>query len=334
MKWDGTDALIASVDYRERFLETHNGTSADINLILIALLQKLDVAVYPVALSTRRNGLLVPYSPSIFKLNYVVAYVQEPDYDIFLDATSEFVGTPGLIPSRCLNGNGLMVKKETEQWLSLNRGFAHSKKQYVTVTMDPAGITTAKVSHDYSGYAYLDWMDEVKSSNQDKEILKNKVQKNNPEITVLSYEVSRSDPKTMAGRETLELDISAQLVDAGGELLLNPFVLMDYQENPFKSETRRYPVDLNYPREMNSTVVIQMPKGYSVKELPENVKFNNADGTASFTYLASAAGSNLTFRAVLKITKPVFTESEYLDLRVFFSEVVRKLSTPVELSKT
>jgi len=62
LKWDGSDRLLASQDVRNRFMVTHSGTSADINLCLIALLNKLDVTTYPIVLSTRQNGLLVPFS--------------------------------------------------------------------------------------------------------------------------------------------------------------------------------------------------------------------------------------------------------------------------------
>lgn len=334
LKWDGYNALIASKDYRDRFLSTHTGTSADINLLLVVLLNKMEITTYPVALSTRSNGLLVQFSPTISKLNYVIAMVQHEDINMFIDATMANVATPGILPARCLNGNGLMVKKNNEQWLELNKSFSSNRRQYVTVTMDPTGPVTAKVTQDFTGYGFLDWVDDLKANNNDPEIQKNKVQKENPDLNITKYEISKVDAKTVAGKETIELDMSSQLVDAGGELIFNPFVMLEYRENPFKSEERRYPVDLNYPRDFSSTVTVTLPKGYTVKVVPESIKFSNPDGSATFTYLASNTGAVMQFRVVLKITKHIFTESEYKELRVFFSEVVKKLNTPIELGKT
>jgi hypothetical protein len=128
--------------------------------------------------------------------------------------------------------------------------------------------------------------------------------------------------------------MSDQVVDAGTGLLFTPFALFEYSSNPFKAEERKYPVDLTFPRDLSTTIVMTLPKDYSVKVLPESLKFSTPDGGATFTYLSSASGSTVQFRAVLKITKQVFTESEYKDLRMFFTEVVKKINTPLELSKT
>lgn len=334
LKWNGSNALLASTDLRNKFLVTHDGSSADINLTLIALLNKMDVVTYPIVLSTRSNGLLVEFSPTITKLNYVIAYVQDKDVEMLIDATSSHVGTPGILPARCINGNGLLVKKDNEQWLSLSRNVSHIQRQFINVTVEDGGVAKAKVFQDYMGYGYMEWMDDLKSSNADKEIQRNKIQKEYPDLNIVSYEVSKMDPKTNSGKETIEVDLSSQLIDAGGEFIFNPFVMFDYSSNPFKSEERKFPVDLNYPREVSTTITVQLPKGYSVKQVPASMKYSNTDGSASFTYLASSSGSNLQFKVVLKITKYIFTESEYKDLRMFFSEVVKKISTPVELSKT
>ena len=334
IKWDGRSNVLTSWEFKNNFLVNHSGSSADINLSLICILKKLDITVYPIVLSTRQNGLLVQFSPTISKLNYVIAYVQHDGVDMMLDATSESIGTPGILPSRCLNGNGLLVKKDNEQWITLNKGYTDLKKQFVTITMENATTAKAKIVQDHIGYGFLTWMDDLKAGNHDLEIQKNKIQKQNPDLPILSYDVTKKDTKTISGKETMELDISSQLVDAGGDLIFNPFVMFEYAINPFKSEERRYPVDLIYPRELNTTIIVQLPKEYSVKSLPESTKYSNADGSASFTYLASASGSSMQFKIIMKINKQIFTESEYKDLRVFFSEVVKKINTPVELSKT
>lgn len=334
LKWNNSNSLLASSDLRNRFLESHNGTSADINLTLIALLNKLDIVTYPVVLSTRENGLLVSFAPDITKLDYVIGIVQDGDIELFLDGTSKHVGTPGILPARCLNGPGLLVKQDNEQWLELNKNYTYSKRQFVDINMDESGSVKAKVHQDFLGFAFVEWMNKVSAINQDKELIKNGLQKEFPDISVEGYELTKTDAKALAGKEIVDIDLTGQLLDAGGGYIFTPFVMNRFASNPFKSEERKYPVDLNYPMEISTTITMSLPKGVSVGELPPSVKLNNADRSATFIYLASASGSNLQFRAVLKITKNVFTESEYKDLRVFFSEVVKKLTTPVELNRT
>lgn len=124
------------------------------------------------------------------------------------------------------------------------------------------------------------------------------------------------------------------MIDAGGTFLFNPFIFFDFSTNPFKAETRRFPVDLACGKEINSTVIFQLPTGYSVKSLPPSLKFTTPDGSASFVYISNASGNSLQFNVTLKISKSVFTETEYLELRQFFSEVVKHINTPIEFGKT
>jgi hypothetical protein len=55
----------------ETVLREGTGNSADINILLVNLLNKLAITSYPVILSTRDNGTLSPFYPSRSRLNYV-----------------------------------------------------------------------------------------------------------------------------------------------------------------------------------------------------------------------------------------------------------------------
>lgn len=332
MKWNGVKTIFATDGIRNNFLSNHSGNSAEINLSLIALLNKIGIETYPIVLSTRENGVLLPYAPTLDKLNYVVGYVRHEGIEMFLDATSEHIA-PGYVPVYCLNGPGLFVKRQNEQWLTLYRTYNDTKKQFVTINVEKDGTAKAKITQDVKDYGFVAWADHQKTNNHDKEILKNILKKEHPDIEILSYEVNKKDVKTASAKEVIEANISNQLVDAGDITIFNPFVMFEYSKNVFKSEDRRYPVDLICPKDLSSTILVQLPKEYAVKKLPESIKFSNPDGSASFTYLASSSGSGIQFKVTLKLTKTIFAEDEYKELRSFFSEVAKKINEPLELSK-
>ena len=115
-------------------------------------------------------------------------------------------------------------------------------------------------------------------------------------------------------------------------MLFNPFVLSDLDVNPFLSETRKYPVDMNFPKELSSTVTVTL-KGLAVKQMPESIRFAIPDKSASFTYTAGATANSIQMKMTLKIERQVFTETEYQDLRRFYVEVVKKVGSMIELTK-
>lgn len=332
MKWNQQKRFVASDDIKKNFTENHSGSSAEINLTLIAILNEMDIKTYPVILSTRENGLLFAHNPSINNVNYVIGYVQHDGIKMLLDATAEQIPA-GMIPTYCMNGLGLVVNRDTTEWISLHENYKSIKKQFTLMKVDAQGNATAKTDQEWLGVGYLNWSEDQLKNNNDPEIKKNSLQKENPELEIKSYQILKKDIPNAMAKEAIELDLSSEVVDAGDRLILNPILFFDFKKNPFKSEARKYPTDLVCSQEISSTVVVQLSKDLKVGEMPPSIKFSTPDGSASFTYLANPNGSNLQFKVVIKINKHVFTEGEYLELRQFFNEVSKKINAPVELIK-
>lgn len=330
IKYNGVNRILA-FGARANFATNHSGSVADVNLTLIGLLNDLDIKTYPVLLSTRDNGLLMEHAPSYYSLNYVVGYIRDGDVNMFVDATDEHL-PPGMLPARCLNGRGLMIKKEGEEWIDLVSGQADFKRQFINISVGKDGMAKAVVSNDYGGYGYAGWVDESKKINYDAELAANQIHKANPDLRVVKYSVDRNDPSKASSKETLDLDLSERVIDAGDNILLTPLLLNELSDNPFKSETRKYPIDLSFGRDLGSTVVITLD-GLEPVKLPPSERFTSVDGSATFTYVTGVRDNSVQIRAVLKITRTIYTESEYHDLRRFFSEVARKVSAPIEFRK-
>ncbi len=55
----------------------------------------------------------------INKFNYVIAHVSMDGKDYLLDATDPFLPAT-MLPVRCLNGEGRLINKKDQRWISLN----------------------------------------------------------------------------------------------------------------------------------------------------------------------------------------------------------------------
>ncbi len=84
MKWNEEESLYTTLQDLGSTYRKGSGNSADINLCLVLLLKRLDFDAFPVALSTRQNGLISPAFPTIDKLNYVVAGVKYDGKFLFI----------------------------------------------------------------------------------------------------------------------------------------------------------------------------------------------------------------------------------------------------------
>jgi hypothetical protein len=332
IKWNGVSSMFVTETFKKNFTEDHSGNSAEVNLALVYLLNEVGITTYPIGLSTRDNGLLTTFSPSLSQLNYVVGMIQHENVEMFVDATSEHL-SPGILPYRCLNGSGLLIKKDNEQWFTLNKKSNDIKRQFIQVKVAADGDVVAKVTEDRLEYSFLEWADEQKEHGNDKTVAQSAIQKANPDIKILSYDVTKKDAAQKKSQQTLEVNMSNNLVDAGDEYIFNPFILFDYISNPFKSETRAYPVDFGCPKELHTTIIVTLPEKMTIKELPKSIKLTNPDATANFTFITNGTGNTIQLKSVLKIQKYVYTQDEYVDLRRFFTELIKVVNSPIHLTK-
>ena len=74
VRYDGKNRLYAPEPLRKAF-DAHRGTSADVNLLLIAALREAGLPAHPLLLSTRDHGRVNKEFPLLERFNYVVALV-------------------------------------------------------------------------------------------------------------------------------------------------------------------------------------------------------------------------------------------------------------------
>ncbi len=72
IKWNQLNRYHSSKGFK-KVLEEKTGNSADINLLLVAMLREAGFDANPVVISTRNNGFIHPYIPSTARFNYVIA---------------------------------------------------------------------------------------------------------------------------------------------------------------------------------------------------------------------------------------------------------------------
>ena len=76
IKWDNNQRLFSSSRSLSYIQNKGTGNSADINLALFQLLKNLGIEAYPVALSTRDNGMISPAYVAFRKLNHVIVFAE------------------------------------------------------------------------------------------------------------------------------------------------------------------------------------------------------------------------------------------------------------------
>lgn len=326
IKYNGYDGVLPYYDNLKTSIKEKSGNSADINLNLIALLRKMDFQAQPVVLSTRQHGYIHPSHASLDALNYVLVLVKVGGKQILVDATEPHLPL-GQIPFRCLNGSGILLDKENPQKIALLNQENYSRR--ISMIMDYTGDSvTGNMKTDLAGYfAGKEW-----KSMQEKGMDTYTKEKSggNADWALKNLD-AQWEGNTLVQR--CEIDKANPFKGKPAMVYLNAIYGKHFDENPFKLQTRKYPVDFGCPYNYSYQVILKLPEEYTLENVPENVKVVLPEKGGSFLYSASLMGNQLVISSEFKINKLIYGQLQYPMIKQLFQHVVDKYNEKIVIKK-
>lgn len=330
IKWNGQEACYVSQELRQAH-QLKSGNSADINLNLLILLRKVGLKAYPVLFSTRSNGKISVYSPTITKFNYVAVGVDLPSGTIYLDASEEYAPM-GLIPTRLLGCLGHPLDESKRECSVLLKPEKKDKKATrTTLSIDESGKIAGKVITYRDDYNAVDFKNHLKTKT-DHDTYIQELETRNPGWYIDSYSFANLDDlyKTF----TSQFDVSMSSTAGSSDIItISPFAFVKPNTNPFQRDTRRYPISFPQEVEHSSTISLQVPEGYKIAELPKSEEFANRDNTVKFTYNVLNTSSGVTITTKFTITKLEFLTAEYSGIRTVYDQMIKKMNESIIIRK-
>lgn len=331
IKWNDKNSIWVNENGLSYSFNKKIGNAADINLNLVSLLRKLDIDANPVVLSTRGNGVLPPFSVSLNKLNYVIAQAVIGEKSYLLDATEDNLPL-GMLPERTINGRGLIIKKNGQDWVDLVPQKKDRSVSILKLNLSADGTLKGNWAKSVSDYGALDERDHYKTFNSQDEYLKS-IESKYVGLSIDNFKITGIDSIEQPLTEDFSITLKNKVTKANNQLFINPILFDKYTENPFKAENRAYPVDFVTPIEETQMFILELPTGYTIDQLPKNTKMVLPENTGSFQMLSSLNDNKVQVLFKLNINKPVFIQSEYQNLKAFFDELVKKQSEMLIIKK-
>jgi hypothetical protein len=331
MKWDERSRIYVTTSLRDSF-DKKSGSSADINLMLVAILKELGIDSDPVIISTRSNGIIHPAQMMLNQFNYVIASARLGNKSFLMDATSKTCPC-NMLPERCINGQGRVISKTRPGWIDLKNSCRYSCTSTITASIDADGSMKGTLQHEYIDIAAIEKRIEISNKKDTEEYIRD-LEKRNPGMQITGHEIFNLDSIDKPYSENLEVVITDHANPSVDLITFNPMLLDQWASNPFKPEKREFPVDFIYPRVYKTTSTFTLPEGFKVDEKPGNQTLTAFDGKVKFTFRITVTGDKLQCATLLDIGKPVFNSLEYPDLRSFFNKMVSCQAEKVVLVKS
>ena len=306
--------------------EDKRGNVADINLLLIVLYRHAGFEASPVILSTRTHGLAVDDYPLLNDYNYVICRVRADGNTYLLDASKPYLGF-GQLPEICYNGWARAIDNTLDK-VPL---FSDSVTERRTTL-----LTLANTDSGYAG-TYMRRAGIFESMD-----LRQRMKRETPDQFFQSLEKTMADYKQMGSYGFDSLASPDQPVSwhytmkynfTRKTIYFNPTLHERFNNNPFNAVIRHYPVEMPFCIDNTYVLNMEVPKGYSVDQLPKSASVKLEDSTGLFTYDIQSDGKMIQFRTRLQIRKAFYGLDEYQGLRDFFSFIVGKEKEPIVFKK-
>jgi hypothetical protein len=329
IKWNEKSRLaLESNTNTKKAFDNRTGSSADINLLLVAMLREAKLDANPVILSTRSHGRVETSLPMITRFNYVIAHVAIGDKEYLMDAT-EPLAPVNMLPVRCLNGQGRLISGQNSRWVNLEAKQKYSDFYNAKFTLDKEGNLKGTILNAKNGYNALPVRRTIFVEGQQKYVENFKKQSS-------GWEVSKINIKNQDNlNDALELDYEVTMDgQASGDLIyLNPMLNRGEKENAFKLENRKFPVDFAAQHEETYLCSFTLPEGYKVEEQPKNALVLLPEGAGRFAYSINVLGNTIQVMSQVSLKKPVFMAEEYPHLKEFYNHIVAKHAEQIVLKK-
>lgn len=327
VKWNSMNRKFLDSSFKN-VIDDGEGSSAEINLLLINMLRKAGFEADPVMISTRTNGAIREYFPVSNQFNYVIAVVERGEVDLLLDATDRTLPM-NLLPVRCLNGNGWRVSDLRAGWIALNSNGQLGTSSFAEMRINEEGDLIGKVEVnylDYSGSAMR-----TKALGDEKKFKQEIEETHGWEVTALELKKAEDLEKPFGA--SFEIKSTSQMETLGDLIYINPFLVDKFEENPFKLEERQFPVDFASNQTSNYVFMLKIPEGFMVESMPQNIALGLPNNDGLYTVKSVVSNGEIMIRSSFKVNKVVFSGDEYPLLKEFYGKVVDKQAEQIVLKR-
>ena len=329
INWNEEENYVYTDNGVAKTWENKSGNVADINLLLIKILNDAGIKATPILFSTHDHGLTTPLNPFINQFNTVMAYVFVNNKVFVLDATDKFINYK-LVPEKIANTNGLILEGVNGTWKEIISG----KNKYKVIAAVQGGIDTMG---NMKGSALINCIDYAKAK-RCQEWAKNKEDFKN-DYFITPYPALKIEDITINNVEADSLPLeqkikfSSVLNSSGDYRFFSVNLFSGFNENPFIANSRIADIDFGVQQEYIIFGNFTIPSDYVFDAVPENITMTTPDNGIVFNRSIQVESNLLNVRMTIEFKKSIYPARFYAAFAAFYKKLFDKLNEQVVIKK-
>lgn len=327
VKWNERYALLGRLP--KQTLKEGTGNNADINFILINMLNDIGIKAYPVVMS-RRDLPQIPYYPSLESLNtFIVGIAATDSTYIYLDGSIRD-GYIDVLPPILMTNRARLINPEKCKWVDLQNIGKHAFRNSIQATIDAEGTLKGTCTNLYYGQYAAQRKESFRMAKDSITYIKEWAE--HSDIQINSYTCKNMHNFTNTLTEQIDFEKRMQLV--GNNMYINPLIFMHIKDSPFKQAKRELPIEFDFIETVNLNISLTIPQGFVIEELPKNFKIETSDDKSiSMTYYINQKDDKINISYTFRLNKLLFPSEKYEELKKIWELTAEKNNAILVLKK-
>ena len=303
-------------------------SSTRINISLFNALKAVGFKnVYFMMLSTRENGFPTKLHATLddFNSDLIVILIEKKKY--LLDASDKLLSF-GQIPFESLNGEGRVFDfKKGSYWETIVPEENNNTRVKMKIFFNDEGFINGNKTITRNGYHAIETKKLIKKYSEQEYI--KIIESQNPMIEVENYVLNNKNLKEKPLIEVFDITIEE---DENSYFTINSLLSLE-NINPFKLETRNYPIDYGYKKKYVYTLNFKLLDGYEFDKIPKDLILAIPDKGGSYIQKISLTNNQLNVYIKLQLNKTKFLTTDYQYLKKFYDDIIQAQNQLIHFQK-
>ncbi|AOW20233.1 DUF3857 domain-containing protein [Urechidicola croceus] len=311
------------------------GDCKDMANILYEMLNHVGIKAYHTWIGTRDR----PYSyydvPTPMVDNHMITAAIINNETIFLDATDSYV--PYGMPSSFTQSKEALIGISPDEYKIIKVPIQPKEKNISsveTVISMENDIVKATGKRILKGYEMVDFVYDAKFKKDDKtdeEYLNNKFQIGNNKTTYTNIDLGELTTKKDSYILSYDLEISNYAKKIGSKVYINLNLEKPLSKDIIITENQKFGKKIDHKYIRNYTTIFNIPDGYKVKSIPDNM--SNKMDDYGYTFEFKQEGNQLILDKSIYMNIIAIKKEQYDDYNTFIKTLIKAYKKSIILEK-
>ncbi|MHC5200622.1 DUF3857 domain-containing protein [Myroides sp. LJL119] len=320
VKWNKQYSVFSSQGAKTAF-NKGTGSSADINFILISMLNYVDIPAMPVLISTTDNGVKTTWQSMYY--NNTIAVVNIDQQYFFADASSAF-SSLGLLPLEDLNGQGQAISSTGElMQFNMVPEFLSTAKESYQMELHADGSIRGALLASYQGY-YSMWFNQlyqqIGTFGYSQRFTQDHYGMRLSEIDITNLNNASNNVRVVA-----KVFKDSGVLNFNNKLFVNPYDWFSEKINPFTATQRFGDISFEFPSSQVYNVSFTIPKGYKVSQTPKQIQLEDSQIQMQLTSNITVKQNSVEVQLVFVRQQAQIAKVQYDRVQGFFEKMQEEL---------